>query len=46
LEPLTGPAIRRYDGTQAVFQLSMVTPQSEHSKLLIWRVGAIASDLL
>ena len=39
---LTGPAISRSLGTQAVFQLSKVVPQTAHSKLLICRRGAIA----
>jgi len=39
----TGPAINLYVGTQAVFHDSMVAPQTEHSKLAICRVGAIAS---
>jgi hypothetical protein len=35
--------INRYVGTQAVFQDSMVAPQTPQSKLAIWRFGAMAS---
>ncbi len=38
-----GPTISLYVGTHAVFQLSMVAPHIEHSKLFISRLGAIAS---
>jgi hypothetical protein len=40
---LTGPAISRKVGTQAVFHDSSVALQTEHSKLLICRPGAMAS---
>jgi hypothetical protein len=39
----TEPTINRYVGTQAVFQDSIVAPQTAHSKLAIWRFGAMAS---
>jgi hypothetical protein len=37
-----GPTIILYVGTHAVFQVSMVSPHTEHSKLLTSRLGAIA----
>jgi hypothetical protein len=37
------PTINRYEGTQAEFQLSMVSPHTAHSKLAIWRDLAIDS---
>ena len=38
-----GPAINRYRGTQAEFQFSIVSPQTEHSKLAISRSSTICS---
>ena len=40
---LSRPITRRYAATPAVFQLSIVSPQTAHSKLAIWRLGAIVS---
>jgi hypothetical protein len=40
---LTGSAINRYRGTQAVCQLSIVAPQATHSKLAISRAFAMYS---
>jgi hypothetical protein len=40
---MIGPITKRYVGTQAVFQVSIVVPQTEHSKLLICRLDAIDS---
>jgi hypothetical protein len=42
-ESATGVAINRKLGTQAVFQLSSVSPHLTHSKLLICRAGAMDS---
>jgi hypothetical protein len=38
-----GPTIILYVGTNAVFQVSMVSPHTEHWKLLTSPLGAIAS---
>ena len=40
---MTGPATRRYVGTQAEFHVSMVLLQTVHSKPLIWRPEAMDS---
>ena len=40
---IAGPITSRYVGTQALFQLSSVAPQTEHSKLLICLLAAMDS---